>query len=191
MQKVPPEMVRVPGLHSPRRRAGMLALITLVALVPIGVGVGVSQLAGHPARPGSPKLPASPGSSNFPRLPSATIGGALGSVTIFPGGFTWDPGGRHVDADHVAGPAVVASEPVIRVLAGDRLQLSFSVGASGAGSLSSASLALDQPGAPSHPLSLHRPIYLPVDERRGIYPMVVHTTWGAGQAAYYLRVNII
>lgn len=45
---------------SPRRRARMIAIITVAALAPVGIGVGIASLAGghHHSRPGSSVRPA-------------------------------------------------------------------------------------------------------------------------------------
>ncbi len=150
----------------------MLVLITVVALVPVGVGLAVSQLAGKAPAPTGPLLP-----------PTVRVSSAQGSVLVQPASYSWTSGTRHAIAGH--GSVVASTEPLLRMAPGGKLTFTFS----GNAAPSSVELGLNnaasgQAVAPANPLQ--------VGFRRppGVYSVVASTGWAQGQADYYLRVEV-
>lgn len=152
----------------------MLVLITVVALVPLGVGLGVSQLVGR----GS--------ASSTARPPVVTVTSGGGSVRVAPSSFDWAVGDRHPAAVRAGGPRVAADEAVVRVAPGGSLTLAWSI----RGAPSSLAVALDSPGSPTQPLTPGNPVQVRMREPPGTYAIAVATTWSQGQAGYYFRVEV-
>lgn len=152
----------------------MLVLITVVALVPLGVGLGISQLLGK-------------GPTTTDQPPVATVTSARGSVRVRPAPFEWAVGGaRHAVADRASGPQVTASEAVLEVAPGGSLTLAWSTTAAP----SSVTLALASPGAPAQLLTPGNPIRVTLRKPAGTYAIVVASTWAQGQASYYFRLDV-
>jgi hypothetical protein len=150
----------------------MLVLIRVVALVPIGVGLAVSRLAGTAHVPSGPLLP-----------PTVTVTSPKGSVQVQPASYSWTSGTHQTRADH--SPAVASTEPLLRIASGGQLTFTFS----GKAAPSSVRLGLDS-AVPGPVVVPTNPLVVSFRKPAGTYSVVVSTNWTQGRADYYLRVEV-
>lgn len=174
MKKVPAERVQVEGLHSPRRRAVMLGLITLAALVPIGVGVAVSQLERGGTTHTTPTVMAPDAMLGSHKLPSGII--------------SWGPPTSRISDPNP--PGAPSAFPILGVSPNQALAIDFSNEYPLVAAPFSVTLALDEPGARSTSVLAGNPVHVNLDEPAGTYTFVLHTKWSLGSVDYYLRVKV-
>lgn len=153
----------------------MLVLITVVAMVPLGVGIGVAQLVGKGSGPGATSAP-----------PVVSVSGTGPAVSVPPGSLDWSIGKRQEHLSRPTGPGAQAREPLVKVAPGATLALTWSTRAVPV----SVSLALDAPRSAPQLLTPQDPMRLRLRRPAGTYAVVVTTTWAQGQASYYFRVEV-
>lgn len=170
------------GLYDPRRRLRWLAVITVAALLPLGIGWGVGELVGGgPGRASTAAPPALP-----PRPPTATLAtrGAA-TVTALLGSYCWSSGGRGGCADAVTDTP--AHEPVLHVARGAPVTVAFATRDS------PSAVSVGPTSGPSHPLVPGNPTRFSFTVSPGSYAIVIDATWAArrrGQASYLVRVVV-
>ncbi|MGH9064475.1 MAG: hypothetical protein ACRDZQ_00520 [Acidimicrobiales bacterium] len=169
---------------TPRRRAWMLVLVTVVALVPAAIGFGISQLAGGGRAAAAPARGAHKAGPVAP--PRATVSAQGVQVALGAGAYTWTSGSRHAVADAAATGPRVAGEPVLRVARGGQVTVRFDTSATP----QSVTVGPDRPGAAGQPLPPANPLQFSLARPAGTYAVVVEARWPAGSASYFFRVLV-
>ncbi len=151
----------------------MLALITVAALVPVGVGVGVAQLVGKaPARP-----------TGIPSPPLATASSGHGTVTVRPAPYTWAAGPHQ--ALTRGGAVAPAHWPSLRVAPGATLTVTLPANEA------PRSVALGLHGTASgKAFALVNPLKVHFGKEPGIDRVEVMAHWAQGSATYVLSVDV-
>lgn len=189
----------------PRRRARLLVIITVVALIPVGIGFGISLAAGggtgRVATTPAGKTGAAAGSpatngtstgapSGLTHPPAATLAsGTTTKVKALLGSYCWQRPGRPGSGETIGqcvdvGANPSPGEPVLHLARGAQVTLSFATKAV------PTSVGIAPGHQPATPLHVGTPIRFSVN-KTGSYPVILHTTWGAGdQASYRLRFDV-